>query len=358
MSNKKYDAVVANPWKIIVALVIVMTAILSLSNQPAAMAKKAKENVFLPAIFSPHLPGQSGTIAYTVNSGAEREIYTMYANRTGRVRLTENEAVDDMPAWSADGSLIVFTSDRRDPASEHYEIYTMKRDGSDVKRLTNAKWDDNSPSFSPSGDKIVFASDRNGVFQIFVMNSDGTEQQALTNEDSQSGFPDWSADGSKIVYATSETGGIEIYSMNADGSGKQRLTDGGGPDFSPAWSPDGKQIVFTSLRDGDRRIYVMNADGSGQKKLTGFYSDWADWSPDGVRIVFMRREEATSGAATSSTAPEFIEGQRVDAHRFFAHSEAAEESDSDLYTIRPDGSDMRPFTQSPWKREDRPNWGP
>ena len=335
----------------------VTVLILSLSILPAAGGAPivmAEEETFvhLPLILSPPIPGSEGVLAYTVSSGVDREIYTMNPDGSGKKQLTDNNAVDDMPAWSADGAAIAFTSDRRQ--KDFYEIYTMNADGSGVKRLTDSQWDDNSPSFSPDGAKIVFASDRSGIFQIFIMNGDGDDQVALTGEDYISGSPEWSPDGTKIVYSSNQDATfLDIYVMNSDGSNKKRITSADGHDFSPAWSPDGERIVFTSLRDGVRRIYVMNADGSEQKKLVTFYSDWADWSPDGTHIVFTRREGNDTAVSSSRAelAPEA-------AHQFLAHRTGVEEDDRNLYTIKPDGSDLQPLTQTAAISEDRANWGP
>jgi TolB protein len=340
-----------------VILSFVMALILGFAAHPSAMAEKkdqadSSSDLFLPVVYSPEAPGQTGTLVYTVGSGAEREIYTMKADHTDIVRLTENEAIDNMPSWSADGRLIAFTSDRRGPGSEHFDIYTMERNGSDVQRLTDSQWDVSSPSFSPEGDRIVFASNRNGFFQIFVMNSDGSGQQAITGDDYHSGDPEWSPDGTKIVFSSSRSGGLEIFTMNPDGSDKKNLTTGGGPDFRPSWSPDGKQIVFTTERAGEgiRRIYVMDADGSNLGPLTDSYSDWADWSPDGVRIVYTHQEENNVGQSTNLVEP-------LDPQQLFAARDGIEVADTNLYTMKPDGSDKQPLTQSPGASEDRANWG-
>jgi Tol biopolymer transport system component len=329
----------------------ILSLILSLVSLPAVVAEN-ETVVHIPVILNPPIPGSTGVLAYTVNSGIDREIYSINANGSNKKQLTDNNAIDDMPAWSADGATLAFTSDRRQMG--YFEIYTMNADGSGVKRLTDSQWDDNSPSFSPDGGKIVFASDRSGSFQIFVMNSDGSGQTPLTEDSYSSGSPEWSPDGTKIVYSSNQDGSfLDIYIMDNGGSNKRRITSVEGHDFAPAWSPNGRQIVFTSLRDGARRIYVMDADGSRQKKLTTFYSDWPDWSPDGARIVFTR-EEGNNTALTSIRAELAPEAARL----FLAHSADAEENDRNLYTIKADGSDLQPFTQTPNTSEDRANWGP
>jgi Tol biopolymer transport system component len=96
----------------------------------------------------------------------------------------------------------------------------------------------------------------------------------------------------------------ELYVMNADGSGQRRLTRhaalGGGYSTNPVWSPDGRKLVFVKRveRGGapcspvscDYEIYVMNADGTGLRRLTrnAVPDSTPAWLPDGRRIGFVR----------------------------------------------------------------------
>ena len=86
---------------------------------------------------------------------------------------------------------------------------------------------------------------------------------------------------------------FEIFVMNPDGSGQTQLTFNTVMDLHPDWSPDGIKIAFVRGRGDDAEIWVMNADGSGQTQLT-FNTDIGDftpaWSPDGTKIAFVRGE--------------------------------------------------------------------
>jgi TolB protein len=57
----------------------------------------------------------------------------MNADGSGLVRLTDNPALDSMPAWSPDGYYIAFLSERDGNA----EVYLMRADGSEERNLTN-----------------------------------------------------------------------------------------------------------------------------------------------------------------------------------------------------------------------------
>ncbi len=235
----------------------------------------------------------------------------MNADGSNQTRITNNPAIDSQPAWSPDGTKIVFLSDR----DGNNEIYVMNVDGSGQTNLTNHPARDDSPAWSPDGTKIVFHSLRDGNSEIYVMNVDGSGQTRLTNNPTDDASAAWSPDGTQIAFDSNRDGDSEIYVMNADGSGVTRLTNSPTIDVVPDWSPDGTKIVFNSIRDGYNEIYVMNADGSNQTRLTNNPTQdlYPTWSPDGTKIVFDSDRDGTpdiyvmnadgSGVARLTTDP-------------------------------------------------------
>ncbi|HKZ77953.1 MAG TPA: CHRD domain-containing protein [Pyrinomonadaceae bacterium] len=244
--------------------------------------------------------------------GSRSQIYTMNADGSNVVRLTNNLANETQPHWSPDGSRIVFTTDRDkvcDFFSCYSEIYLMSADGSNPVRLTNNTANDTSPVWSPDGNKIAFQSNRNGNYEIYVINADGSNAVRLTNNIDFDVLPSWSPDGNKLAFQRGINAEAEIYVMNANGSNQIRITNNGNSgktskgefsgdviiepdgveDTEPAWSPNGTRIAFSTNRDGHYEIYLMNTDGASQTRLTNdtsVQSGIPAWSPDGTKIVF------------------------------------------------------------------------
>lgn len=97
-----------------------------------------------------------------------------------------NNAGDNAPAPSPDGTQVAFMSSDREGAG-NWEIYVMSSAGGNVTRLTNNSANDGLPAWSPDGSTIAFASDRDGAWAIWAMNPDGTNQRKLFN---MGGSPD------------------------------------------------------------------------------------------------------------------------------------------------------------------------
>jgi dipeptidyl aminopeptidase/acylaminoacyl peptidase len=232
----------------------------------------------------------------------------MNPDGTGVTQLTDSPGFDVAPAWSPDGSKIVFSSERdgifAGPLTPARKIYVMNADGSGQTRLTSGTTVDASPSWSADGTKIVFSraelictpTPEGGEvcdlpYQLHIMNSDGSGLTQVTNNGGQNLGAVWSPDGERIAFGStrpdplSGSSNLDVYSINPDGSAEARLTTNSAVDEYPDWSPDGTKIAFDrAVAD----IYVMNADGSQQSLLLTNGVTPA-WSPDGRKMVFTVR---------------------------------------------------------------------
>ena len=213
------------------------------------------------------------------------EIYTMNANGSEQIRVTNHPAADIWPDWSPDGTRIAFTSYRDGNA----EIYVMNSDGSQLIRLTDDPGTDFWPVWSPDGTRIAFVSNRNYPdsecilagcqYDIFVMSVTAAQSQTIGENDliqlhrTNSFFVNlfsvrWSPDGTQILSQVINDDNYDIFVVDADGSGYVDLMDTPHNDFAPVWAPAGNRIAFTSDRDGNSEIYLMDTNGSQPTRLT------------------------------------------------------------------------------------------
>jgi Tol biopolymer transport system component len=306
-----------------------------------------------PALAS--FPGSNGRISLArYDADGFEQIWTANPDLTAAEQLTATPGANNViSAWAPDGSRIAFDSDR---GGTGVDIFTMKPDGSDLVQLTHDAGFNGEPSYSPAGDTIAFESDR-GAFPeqegIYTMRTDRSHVRTVVLAAEVGAFflqgPKYSPDGRTIAFTAMRRPQIDnrndpagatgaVYLIDRDGTDLRRLTPWGKKtSVDVDWSPDGTMLVFESewKSGAGPELHVVRSDGTGLRNLTHNPSLTPNtlaasfdptWAPDGSRILFQQAE--------------IID----DAFGF------------DLWSIRPDGTDMHPVEHTAvW--EDQPAWG-
>ena len=246
-------------------------------------------------------------IAFVAPDGRNKELWLMDADGYGAHGLTADQSIAQSPAWSPEGSLLLFTSwragsgpqiwvmspEQRKPylvsgrpglnTSASYspdgqrivctlsedgnaEVYSLDARGGTPRRLTNHRAIDTSPAWSPTGREIAFSSDRSGKPQLYVMDADGSNVHRLTYDVDYTDSPMWSPKGDRLAFVSRVGGGFDVWTCRADGSGAKPAVTGGNNE-NPRWSADGRHLVFASNRDGSYGLWVTDLDGALPRKL-------------------------------------------------------------------------------------------
>ncbi len=275
------------------------------------------------------------------------------------------------PVWSPDGRQIVATSRAGPWPDTNSNILLWLIDVASARSRLFPSIDARELAYSPHGLRIAYLSEGGGRSNLWTLSSDGRDAVPLTDGPAIDWSPGWSFDG-RYVYFGSDRGGTPalwrvaveessgrpagtpelamrisfpgVFSMSVSANGKKmaivsngdpcrlfRFTlDGAagtiasaptalarqpGPALSPDPSPDGGLLVYTSFSP-DEDLAIVPAYGAEEPRLLtndAFQDRAPRWSPDGASIVF--------------------------------HSNRS--GNMEIWSIRPDGSDLHRLTHTP-----------
>lgn len=230
-------------------------------------------------------------VVFISNRDENDELYIMDYDGHNQTRITFNKIKDYMPAWSADGRQIAYTSYRKGKAG----LYTLNPYEGKIVEVSN-EGTNFGPSFSPDGKRLAFCSTlEEGNSEIYVANADGSKIKRLTFNKAIDTAPTWSPTSRELAFTSDRSGTPQIYIMDAEGSNVRRVSYGGNYFDGPAWSPTGDMIAYVSRVNNVFDIYVLNLRANQTFKITESYArnESPTWSPDGRHIIFSSNRTGT-----------------------------------------------------------------
>ncbi len=164
------------------------------------------------------------------NHGGFWQVWTSNPDLSAGLRLTGGAVDSGWPVWSPDASRIAFDSDRSDPdlSDDTFinDVFSMRADGTDVIKLTDSVGFSGDAAYSPDGRLIAFDANRgvtsgdpgwpsaNPDLSIYVMNAaDGSGVRRITTAPAGTSDtePRFSPDGSALVFSRFRDGMAQKY---------------------------------------------------------------------------------------------------------------------------------------------------
>ena len=198
----------------------------------------------------------------------------------------------DTPAWSPDGQWLAFTAVGMGAAlPDLYRVSLSNRDGDPeaLERLTEDDVIESWPAWSPDGTRLVYVADSSKLefsasVDLRIYNVEDGSITPLTDDGGAliESAPDWSPDGQSVIFQahTAESDVSDIYRVALDGlTPPEKLISSEANDIRPRYSPDGRYIVFSSDRAGNWDVYIYDLVTRETYQLTTTpYTDIAnDW---------------------------------------------------------------------------------
>jgi dipeptidyl aminopeptidase/acylaminoacyl peptidase len=224
----------------------------------------------------------------------------------GEVRPLSTDGGTYSPSFSPDGTEVAVSSigdegevsDSFGPS--HLELQVLSVDGTDARALGSTGFA-TDPAWSPDGSQIVFSRTPDGesaeLPEIWIIGADGGGERRLVAP--EAGFrdeePAWSPDGGQVAFVRSrrddagEQGQLVVTDVeDGEVTATEVLLDDDGWLGDPAFSPDATRLAVSGILEDDEPglLVVDVASGDLVASLPGISSP--AWTPDGRLLAYGR----------------------------------------------------------------------
>lgn len=222
------------------------------------------------------------------SDGPRGSLHMVKTDGTGSTDFGDTKTFDIMPAFTPDGSQIVFSSNRGGKRMSIWEMSTAGDPG--ITQLTSGEENDLWPTIDSDPKPRLFYQaliDTRSDPRLF-----STVIGAISRTDlGQGAEPRISPTGDAILFVgvNEKTGQRQIFRMSDKGGPPVSLTgDANHDEFDPVWSKDGRKIAFVSNRgstpDAKNNYDIWVLDAAHPQQLTqitsnGSWDDSPAWTP-------------------------------------------------------------------------------
>jgi len=192
---------------------------------------------------------------------------TLYTHKRDFDSVAPRQAVGIVrPVISPDGTKVAFAAVG--------DIYVMPVGGK-PENITKDKYLDTDPAWSPDGSQLVYSSDKGGGFlQLWIRDMKTGRDRQLTHLTTQPQGATWSPDGKKIAFFDVDAMWRESNVSVIDVASGQvtKIHDSLFAPGTPTWSADGKTVALAMVapyskrfREGTNQVLTMSAEGGANK---------------------------------------------------------------------------------------------
>ena len=244
--------------------------------------------------------GEDGTLAFVPGSNAPPRVVRA-VDRSGR----DVEAI--VPAGYLDG--VRLSPDGRQIAAtvrapSRNDIWLFGPEG-EPERLTFDDAEDEYPVWSPDGTAIAYTSSLASQarrLQIKAVAA-GTRPRRVLTWPRHLHLSSWSADGRWLLgYDFSPGQGQDVWAIGADGVDSIPVAAGPASESEPAFSPDGRWVAYQSDESGRMEVFVISFPDLAVKRQISINGGRVPrWDPRGGSLYYLEGDGLTAVTVSSSS---------------------------------------------------------
>lgn len=201
-----------------------------------------------------------------------QQLWTMAADGTDPQHVYSDLRVFN-PVWSPDGREIAMTVLN----GLLYDIVVVDLASGNVRPVVAGQGLNRYPAWSPDGSRILFSRDHASIRSVRA--SDGGDEQL--HHTGTTRYTAWSPDGTRIAFSRLAVSGFSIRVLDLATGVESIVIDDGADNWEPTWSPDGTWLMFSKRQGLDvagTSIWAIRPDGTGAILVES--SGHGDSSPD------------------------------------------------------------------------------
>ncbi|HEV2879359.1 MAG TPA: S9 family peptidase [Candidatus Eremiobacteraceae bacterium] len=265
------------------------------SSTPVTDSISARHLYSLPVVSGCALDPSKTFVAYVVTtldeaSNTYRGSIKVVGLADGQVRtLSQGTARDGAPRWSADGSSLIFSSDR----SGSTQLWRVDLAGGEPQALPTVPGNVSEFAVAPDGARIA-------VITTPTTQRDEVERRGWRRI-------------TRLRYRADGLGYLDdmpqLWLIDVSAGSARAVTDGAGYVGSPAWDSAGQSVAFSGEYNPDAdslwrtELWTASASHDWQPRKVvalGSAIDEPAWSHDGTRIAFGGINERNSGSGLTN----------------------------------------------------------
>jgi TolB protein len=236
----------------------------------------------------------AGQILSVGNKTGKNEVYRSDLFFQQVVQLTNHQSNTLGPAWSPDGTSVLYTSYYK---SGFPDIMKIDLARNQVRGFATYKGTNTGAAYSPEGKRVAMILSSSGNPELYISDSEGKNLFRVTSNKSLESAPAWSPDGRRIVLSSNQPGKPQLYVVSPLPKAHMSLIHTNVSSYcaEPSWNPvNPDKIVFTVAISSGFQVAVYDFAAKKSEVLTKGGADGIEpvWTNDGRHVIFTRRDSA------------------------------------------------------------------